>query len=95
MHRKCLSHPRGRHGTAARRTRGNRVGERRRHRAIRRLAHRLGAKRAELAGMPLGESVKRCFLGPLNRFLGGLGVPPLPFDAETGVFDPPADWCDG
>lgn len=49
----------------------------------------------ELAVLPLGEPVKRCSLGPVKRFLGGLGAPVLSFDVATGEFDVPTDWFDG
>ena len=49
----------------------------------------------ELAVLPLGEPVKRCLLGPLKRFLGGLGVPTLSFEVPTGEFDASTDSFDG
>ena len=45
--------------------------------------------------LPLGEPVKRCLLVPLNRFLGGLGVPTLSFEVPTEEFDVPTDSFDG
>ena len=45
--------------------------------------------------LPLGEPVKRCLLGPLKRFLGGLGVPTLSFEVPTGEFDASTDSFDG
>ena len=49
----------------------------------------------ELAVLPLGEPVKRCLLGPLKRFLGGLGVPTPSFEVPTGEFDASTDSFDG
>ncbi len=49
----------------------------------------------ELAVLPLGEPVKRCLLGPLKRFLGGLGVPTLSSEVPTGEFDASTDSFDG
>ncbi len=45
--------------------------------------------------MPLGEPAERCFLGPLKRFLDGLGVPTLSFEVSPELFDAPADFVDG
>ena len=49
----------------------------------------------ELTVLPLGEPVKRCLLGPVKRFLGGLGALSLSFEAPTGEFDVPTDSFDG
>jgi hypothetical protein len=45
--------------------------------------------------LPLDEPVKRCLLGPLKRFLGGLGVPTLSVEVPTGEFDASTDSFDG
>ena len=50
---------------------------------------------SELGLLPPGEPVKRCLLGPLKRFLGGLGVPTLSFEVPTGEFDASTDSFDG
>ena len=41
--------------------------------------------------LSLDEPVTRCFLGSSKRFLGGLGVPTLSFDAAAEEFDTPTD----
>jgi hypothetical protein len=51
-----------------------------------------GAERAGLPVLSLGEPAKRCFLGSLKRFLGGVGVPTLSLDAaDDGELDTPTD----
>ncbi len=48
----------------------------------------------ELAVPPLLEPVKRCLLGPLTRFLRGLGVPTLSCEVSTGEFAASTDSFD-